>query len=107
MRVSHATWHRYAAELDVAGSMHASVGRDLDDFLADGDDGVAEQRAYYTVYGLRKQADESRAEINNEEPEEPKSAAGATGAGGWFRELRWRRPPRWGCARLNPVDPLA
>lgn len=51
----------------MAGSMHASVSKDLDDFLADGDESAAaEKRPYYTVYGLRRQADHSRAAINNE-----------------------------------------
>lgn len=58
-----------AAELDVSGSMHASVSKDLDDFLADADEPTAaDQRTYYTVYGLRRQADHSRAFINNEDP---------------------------------------
>ena len=55
---------------------YSSVTRDLDNFLADGDDGgaPAAERAYYTVYGLRKQADHSRSEILND-PEEPRTAA--------------------------------
>lgn len=56
-----------AAEIDVAGSMHASAIGDLDEFLAD-DAGDASGKEYYTVYGLRRQADRSRAAIEGEEP---------------------------------------
>ena len=56
-----------AAEIDVAGSMHASAFGDLDEFLAD-DAGDASGKEYYTVYGLRRQADRSRAAIEGEEP---------------------------------------
>ena len=71
-----------ASQIDVAGSVRA-MADDLDDFLADDDDdddaeegegGAAgdsgapsSSRRYYTVYGLRKQADESRAKIAREE----------------------------------------
>ena len=70
-----------ASQIDVAGSVRA-MADDLDDFLADDDDDDAEEgeggaagdsgapsssRRYYTVYGLRKQADESRAKIAREE----------------------------------------
>lgn len=56
-----------AGDVDVATAVHAARG-ELNDFLADedGDDTEAEKekkRQYYTVYGLRKQADDSRAAI--------------------------------------------
>ena len=56
-----------AAEIDVAKSMHASASGDLDEFLAD-DARDASGVKYYTVYGLRRLADRSRAAIEGEEP---------------------------------------
>ena len=67
-----ATLAAAAAGVDVATAVSRAPGAsELDDFLADDEDGDGDgekratdaQRPYYTVYGLRKQADDSRAAI--------------------------------------------
>ena len=62
-----------AADLDVAGAMSNSVSADLDDFLDGGEEGV--DRTYYTVYGLRRQADRSRSVILDDSDQPPQTTA--------------------------------